>query len=123
MNYAYACPHCGPFDSTISGNTIQCRCGRTAKRQFRVQFNRSSLKQQGRWDPVVGEYVANDREFRNALARGQAREEAELGMEVKLVQVDGRDKEALATLHGQTMEQREADLEGTRKAEFERAKA
>jgi hypothetical protein len=65
-----------------------------------INVDKSSLRHRGRWDPVVGEYVANDREFRNLLAQGQAKEAAELGMDVNLEVLDARDKEGLAELHG-----------------------
>jgi len=60
----------------------------------------------------VGEYVANDREFRNKLREGQAAQEEKLQMEVKLETVDARDHDALADLHG--WKDRAADLERTR---------
>lgn len=65
----------------------------------------------------MGEYVENERQFRNHLRRGQDEQSAKLNMDVKLVTVDSQDHEALAELHGHTVAQRDHDLEGTRKAE------
>lgn len=123
MKYAYRCPRCGEIESTLCEQQVQCRCGEQARRLFQVRFDRSSLRQSGRWDPVVGTYVANDREFRNELARGAEAQAEKLGMDVNLVSVDARDHGALDELHGRSSDQREADLEPTRKAEYERANA
>lgn len=118
--FSYNCPQCGLVDSDVPGDAIQCRCGHQAKRRFTVSINRSSLGQSGRWDPVVGAYVENDRQFRSLLAQGQDAQAEKLGMDVNLVQVDARDTDALASLHGHSTERREADLEGTRKLAFEK---
>ena len=120
--YAYFCPNCGPFESAIPADRIDCRCGASSRRNYRtVGIIKSSLKHQGRWDPQVGAYVANDAEFRSLLAQGAARESESLGMDVKLATVDSRDSEGLAELHGWSVADREADLEGTRKRDFERS--
>lgn len=100
MKYLYLCQSCGEIESAVSADVIQCRCGKTAKRVRAFSVNAASLKSQDRWDPVVGAYVRNDREFRTLLAQGQAREAAELGMDVNLVTLDARDTEGLAELHG-----------------------
>jgi len=68
--------------------------------------NQGSLKSQDRWDPVVGAYVRNDREFNELLKKGQAAQEAELGMPVPLAKVDARDTEGLAELHGHKVDHR-----------------
>src|SRR3974390_1307408 len=103
--YLYACPEHGEFEHRISGDQIECPvCHSLSKRMFAVQFNKSSLKHQGRFDSVVGRYVANDREFTQALREGQAAQEAKLGMEVKLEQVDARDHHGLAELHGHSVD-------------------
>jgi hypothetical protein len=106
MTYDYFCPRCGIVTDAAPLERIQCRCGMEAKRRFGFSFSRSALRDQSRWDPVVGQYVANDREFRDALSRGQAREAAELGMDVPLVAVDARDTEALGELHGTGVDHR-----------------
>lgn len=123
MKYDYRCPMCGLIESTLCEDTIGCRCGSTAMRIRSFAVNRSSMQSQSRWDPVVGEYVRNDREFRDKLAQGQEAQAAKLGMEVKLETVDARDSDALASLHGHSAERREHDLEGTRKAAFDRSNA
>jgi hypothetical protein len=120
--YLYVCKACGPYESGVSADVITCRCGRTARRRFAVQFNRSSLGQNGRWDPVVGQYVANNREFNNALNVARELESEKLGMDVALQTVDARDSDALSDLHGHSPEKRESDLEATRKAAYERSK-
>jgi hypothetical protein len=105
--FAYHCPSCGDFDvDGIAQDTISCRCGRTAKRKYAVSFMGSSLKSQARWDPVVGEYVENDRQFRSLLRKGQEEQSEKLNMDVKLALVDSRDTEALAELHGHSVEER-----------------
>ena len=105
--FAYHCPSCGDFDlDGIAQDTISCRCGRTAKRKYQVTINGSSLKSQARWDPQVGAYVENDRQFRSLLRQGQERESEKLGMDVKLTTVDARDQEGLAELHGHSLDER-----------------
>ena len=123
MDFAYFCPNCGPFDSTICGDRIDCRCGASAKRSYQISVNRSSLRTQARWDPVVGEYVENDRQFRTLLRQGQEAQEKRPKMDVKVATVDARDTEAVAELHGYTTDQREQDLEPVKKAEWEKARA
>lgn len=100
MKFSYRCPRCGLIDSAFCGDLVQCRCGEQAKRRYQVAINRTSLRQSGRWDPVVGQYVANDREFRSALAQGRDAQAEKLGMDVKLETVDSRDSDALDSLHG-----------------------
>lgn len=100
MRYHYLCPACGEFESPISGDLAQCRCGSPARRLRSFAVNRSSLRSESRWDPVVGQYVANNREFEYALRKGQEAESEKLNMEVKLATVDARDHDALASLHG-----------------------
>ena len=120
--FSYSCPQCGLVDFPEPHDQIACRCGRAAKRRYQVQINRSSLKSEARWDPVVGAHVSSDREFRSLLAQGQDAQSERLGMDVKLATCDARDREALGELHGYSADQRTADLEGTRKAEWERSK-
>jgi hypothetical protein len=121
-SYLYVCPACGPYESQLSADALQCRCGRTAKRRWHVNFDRTSAKVNGRWDPVVGQYVRNEREFQDALSAARELQSETLGMESQLVSVDARDTSALDELHGRTSAQREEDLEGTRKAQFEAAR-
>jgi len=106
MRYTYFCPSCGEIDDHVPLDRIQCRCGQTAKRVRGFAVNAGSLKSSDRWDPVVGAYVRNDREFNELLRKGQAAQEAELGMEVPLVPVDARDHEALGELHGTGVDHR-----------------
>ena len=121
--FGYVCPSCGPIDFHEAHDSIQCRCGLTARRRYHVAINKSSLKVQERWDPVVGQYVKNDAEFRSVLAKGQDEQAKKLGMDVHLKMVDSRDTEALAELHGHSTEEREAVKEGTQKAAFDKANA
>lgn len=124
MVYCYVCSNCGPFDSEQPGDRHICpKCQASAKRNFQVSINRSSLKTQSRWDPVVGAYVENDRQFRTLLRQGQEAQSQKLNMDVKLETVDARDTSALAELHGYSESDRESDLQGTRKAEWAAAKA
>lgn len=103
---------------------IQCRCGAVAKRIRTFAVNKPSLKSQGRWDPVVGQYVENDRQFQEILKAGAAREAAELGMEVPLVSVDARDTEALGELHGTGVDHRKEIAEQSKRlAHDEKVKA
>lgn len=112
MKYDYLCPTDGLVQSEIPQDMIQCRCGSQARRIRDFAFSRTALKDQARWDPVVGAYVRNDREFRNLLAQGQAREAAELGRDVVLETVDARDTEGLAELHGHSVDHRLEVKEG-----------
>lgn len=98
--FAYICPLCGPFDCNEAADSIQCRCGNEAKRKYQLNVIGSSLKPTDRWDPVVGEYVENDGQFRSLLHKGQDEQAQKLGMDVRLASVDARDKEGLAELHG-----------------------
>lgn len=95
--------------------THQCRCGSPAKRVYGFAVNKASLKSQARWDPVVGQYVENDRQFRDVLAEAQEREARELNMDVPLVQVDARDQEALGELHGTGLAHRQEVAEQSAK--------
>ena len=106
--YAYFCTgSCGEISSPVRADRITCDyCAMPAKRRFRVNVDRTSLKPTGGWNPVVGRYVANEAEF----------ESKRLGMDVKLETVDARDNEGVAELHGYTPTQRSEDMEPTRRA-------
>jgi hypothetical protein len=119
--YLYVCPKCGPYESQLAADALQCRCGKVSKRRWAVHFDRTSTKVNGRWDPVVGQYVSNEREFQDALSAAREAQSEKLNMDVKLETVDARDTSALDELHGRTEAEREADLEPVRKAEFEKA--
>ena len=113
--FGYHCPSCGDFDlDGIAEETVSCRCGRTAKRKYQLNVIGSTLKSTARWDPVVGAYVENDGQFRSLLAKGQDAQAEKLGMDVNLVSVDARDKEALSELHGTSHDDRLADTEKMR---------
>lgn len=117
--YAYECPAHGPFDSMTRADNETCPkdgCGLSSKRRYSLRINAESARHKGRWDPIVGEYVENDSQFRSKLAEGAERESSRLGMDVNLVTHDARDQEAAAELHGQKIEQRQADLEPTLRA-------
>ena len=118
----YVCTRCGAWESELSADALQCRCGRVAKRRWQVAFDRTSTKVNGRWDPVIGQYVANEREFQDALSVARELQSDKLGMEARLESVDARDTSALDELHGRTAAQREEDLEPVKKAEFERSR-
>ena len=117
--YLYVCPSCGPFESQLNADALQCRCGHSAKRRWAVHFDRTSTKVNGRWDPVVGQYVANEREFQSALSASRELQSEKLGMDVKLETVDARDTSALAEMHGQDINERQDQLA---QAKFEKAK-
>jgi hypothetical protein len=119
--YLYYCPQCGEYESKLSADALQCRCGRVARRRWAVHFDRTSTKVNGRWDPVVGQYVSNEREFQDALSAAKELQSEKLNMDVKLETVDARDTSALDELHGRTEAEREEDLEPVRQAEFEKA--
>jgi len=121
MNYAYVCPRHGIIESEVCADSIvDLECGNRAKRLRSFSVNKASLKHQGRWDPVVGQYVENDAQFRSLLHAGQERESEELGMDVVLDTVDARDMEGLAELHGYSTDVRAEDLEPTVKANWEK---
>jgi hypothetical protein len=114
--FSYRCPRCGPFDvDAIAEDSIQCRCGMTAKRKYSVSFIGSSLKSEARWDPVVGAYVENDAQFRSLLAKGQDEQAEKLQMDCKLATIDARDQEGLAELHGQSPDERGEQIEQFKK--------
>lgn len=119
VKYDYDCPACGTITDSVPLDRIDCRCGQSAKRIRTFTVNKPSLRDQGRWDPVVGQYVANDREFREVLKQGQAREAAELGMDVPLVQLDARDQEGLAETHGHSLDSRLEVKEQTEKSKHD----
>lgn len=124
MKYGYRCPACGLFEvEDIAQDTVQCRCGQTAKRHWSISVDKQSLKSYARWDPVVGRYVENPGQFKSALAEAQERESKLLGMDCQLATCDSRDGEALGELHGWGSDKREADLEFTKKAAFDKANA
>jgi hypothetical protein len=124
MKYSYRCPRCGEIEvEDVSQDTVQCRCGQTAKRNWSIRVDKSSLKSYARWDPVVGEYVENPGQFKSALARGVERQSELLGMDAQVATCDARDGEALGELHGWGSDKREADLEATRKAAYDKATA
>lgn len=118
--FAYTCPRCGEIEHELAERSVMCRCGHRAKRLFRVAFNRSSTKPFGRWDPVVGEYVESRAQFDSLLHKSQDAQAEKLGMDVKLATCDARDQQALAELHGTTVEQRQADLEPQQRARHDR---
>jgi hypothetical protein len=115
VKYDYNCPSCGLIRDGVPLDRIQCRCGQPAKRVREFAVNTTSLKSRDRWDPVVGAYVRNDREFNELLKAGQAAQEAELGMPVPLVSVDARDDEALGELHGTGVDHRLEEKEKAQK--------
>jgi hypothetical protein len=120
MRYAYRCPNCGPLElEDIRQTSVSCRCGRIARREWSVQVRTEG--ETARWDPVVGEYVRNNREFMEAVKRGKEAQEQRLGTEVSWHAVDARDHEGICELHGMTMDDRAADLEPTLKAERDKA--
>lgn len=123
MKYAYRCPT-EQIEFEVEGppaDVAQCRCGQMGKRIRSFAVNKPSLRNQGRWDPVVGCWVNNDREFREKLKEGQARESAELGMDVPLVQLDARDQEGLAETHGHSLDSRLEVAEQTKKVKHDEA--
>ena len=79
-----------------------------------MNFDRTSTKVNGRWDPVVGQYVSNEREFQDALSAARELQCDKLGMDVKLETLDARDTEGLAELHGQDINERQQDAEKVR---------
>jgi hypothetical protein len=113
--FAYRCQQCGVLERDHPGDTTHCRCGRKAKRIWDVQVKASSFGDTARWDPVVGEYVRNDNEFRAALERGAERESKELNTEVVWKPVDSRDIEGVAELHGGPVDHWHAEAENTKR--------
>ncbi|MGA9527160.1 MAG: hypothetical protein WBS24_03480 [Terriglobales bacterium] len=124
MKYAYRCPRDGVIEHEVPLDEIQCRCGNQAKRVWSVSFDRQSTKSSDRWDPQVGAYVRNEREFQDLLRQGAERQSAELNMECKLTTVDARDLEARGELHGTGVDHILAEKEATeRRRHDEAAKA
>lgn len=126
MIYSYVCPVHGIIDAEVPADTFVCLtdgCRQQAKRLRSFNVDKISLKSHARWDPIVGAYVRNEGEFRSLLAAGQERESNELNMDVVLTQVDARDHEALAELHGHSVAERESVAEGTARAHHDEAMA
>ena len=123
MRYAYKCPRCGEIENEVPQDAIQCRCGNTAKRIWAVTLDRESTKQSGRWDPQVGQYVANDREFQELLRQGAEKQSAELNMECKLTTIDARDLEGRGELHGTGVDHILAEKENTERKLHDEAAA
>lgn len=121
--YSYKCSSCGDrFDDLTRADSLICPRGHKAVRVWSsVNIDAKSARHKGRFDPQVGAYVRNEREFTNLLRQGQEKEANELGMEVKLETIDARDHEGLAELHGFSASERESHLEGTRRAEYDKA--
>ena len=125
MEYTYRCDRGGEeLVSPTPADRIFCVTHAAAARRVR-RFGLAKVRTQrdiARWDPVVGRYVRNDREFRDALKEAQAREEAETNMECRLVPVAAADTTALNELHSMTEADRMADLEPTLRREHDKAK-
>lgn len=119
MRYDYECPACGTIQDAVPLDRVQCRCGLSAKRIRTFAVNKPSMRDQGRWDPVVGCWVDNDRQFNEILKAGQARESAELGMDVPLVKLDARDQEGLAETHGHSLDSRLEVAERTKQVKHD----
>lgn len=76
-----------------------CDCGGFARRIWGPVNIRLSLR--AHWNNTVGQYVSNDREFRDALKRGSEEASVRTGIDHNFQPVDGREKEALGvTDHG-----------------------
>jgi hypothetical protein len=124
MKYSYRCRRCGELEvEDIAQDTVQCRCGQTAKRNWSIRVDRSSLRSYARWDPVVGKYVETPGQFKSALAEQVEHQSEILNMDANVATCDSRDSEALAELHGWGSDERAFDLEATKRAEFNRANA
>lgn len=115
--YEYICQRHGPFDELIRADGYPCpECDQIARRHYRLNIAAESARHRGRWDPVVGEYVESERQFKSLLARGQQEQSEKLGMDVKLATCDSRDNEGLAELHGWSTDDRAADMEPVARA-------
>lgn len=116
--YSYRCPTGHEIASDVAGDKLLCHThGITAQRVWRFAINASQIRMDtAHWDPVVGEYVTNDRQKRDILKAQIERESNELKMDVKVELVDPRDKEGLAELHKQPVDQWAAEREVTAKA-------
>ncbi len=120
MNFTYRCSGCGEITSPVAADSIVClEHGVPAKRVR--SFGLKLPGETARWDPVVGEYVRNEAEFRSILSQQMDRESRELNMEVRLTLVDSRDKEGIAELHGRPLTTWKAEAENTAKAKHDQA--
>lgn len=118
MNYAYRCRTGHEIVSHHALDQVEClEHGTIAKRIRRFAIGTAQArKDQGGWNPVVGQYVANDAEFRSVLASQVERESESMNMECKVALVDSRDKEGLAELHGDVgVDHYHAEAENTAK--------
>lgn len=125
MKYLYVCAMHGRFETPIPADSCLCpECGDPSRRVWAVTLDRHSTKHTGRYDPQVGQYVRNEREFHELLRAGADRQERELNMEVPLAVVDARDDQALGELHGTGVDHRlEVREQTARKLHDEKAKA
>jgi hypothetical protein len=116
--YAYWCPGGHEFVAPHAADKTKCHeHGVDARRIWRFAINAGQIRMDtAHWDPVVGEYVTNDRQKRDILKAQVERESNEMNMECKVELVDPRDKEALAELHRQPVDQWAAEREVTAKA-------
>ena len=120
MNYTYRCPGGHEMVAVVALDQVTClEHGVPAKRVR--SFGLKLPGETARWDPVVGEYVRNEAEFRSILSQQMDRESRELNMEVKLTLVDSRDKEGIAELHGRPLTTWKAEAENTAKAKHDQA--
>jgi hypothetical protein len=125
LRYLYRCG-CGEFETETPADSATClQCGGQAKRVWAVTLNTASARPVERYyDPQVGAVVSSQRESDELLKQGIEKQSAELNMDVKVAQVDARDTEALAELHGHGVDHRLAEKENTARAVHdERAKA
>lgn len=117
MNYTYRCPGCGDLSSPVAAETVAClEHGLEAKRVWGFAISTGQMrKDDAHWNPVVGEYVRNDAEFRSILSQQIDRESAAMNMDVKVALVDSRDKEGIAESHGYSKDTYTAQAEQTAK--------
>lgn len=115
--YAYDCPRHGEELRVYAKDAAPCLSDPDiiAKRVWKLNIDAKSARSKGRWDPQVGAYVESDAQFRSLLREGQDREAEKLGRDVILEMVDARDTEALAELHGESVEARREVAEQTAK--------
>lgn len=114
----YWCGGGHEMTSPVRADEVACLEHSTlARRQWGFAINTGNMrKDDAHWNPVVGQYVSNDAEFRSVLAQQVDRESKSMNMDVKIATVDSRDKEGVAELHGYSVDTYKAEAENTAKA-------
>lgn len=91
--YEFYCPECGVSYERQSRTPIPCAlCATVVKRRYSFTFR---MPTDAHYNSSVGEYVRNDREFRDALKRKSEANSVATGIDHNYVPVDPYDTRSL----------------------------